>query len=74
MHIILIEHSTLINLYTFSSAVAPRVGIIMGSDSDLPVMKDAAVILDKFDVPYEVRFHGSLFTILVTNLQYAYLS
>ncbi|XP_056169439.1 phosphoribosylaminoimidazole carboxylase, chloroplastic isoform X6 [Syzygium oleosum] len=27
----------------------------MGSDSDLPVMKDAARILDAFDVPYEVR-------------------
>ncbi|TDX51818.1 5-(carboxyamino)imidazole ribonucleotide mutase [Orenia marismortui] len=30
------------------------VGIIMGSDSDLPVMKDAAKILDKFGVPYEI--------------------
>ncbi|WCJ43853.1 phosphoribosylaminoimidazole carboxylase putative / AIR carboxylase putative [Euphorbia peplus] len=37
------------------SAVAPRVGIIMGSDSDLPVMKDAARILDMFGVPHEVR-------------------
>ncbi|KDP23690.1 hypothetical protein JCGZ_23523 [Jatropha curcas] len=37
------------------SAVTSRVGIIMGSDSDLPVMKDAARILDMFDVPYEVR-------------------
>ncbi|KAF3651248.1 Phosphoribosylaminoimidazole carboxylase, chloroplastic [Capsicum annuum] len=35
-------------------AVAPRVGIIMGSDSDLPVMKDAAKILKEFDVPAEV--------------------
>ena len=34
--------------------VAPRVGIIMGSDSDLPVMKDAAKILNDFDVPIEV--------------------
>ncbi|KAK3017798.1 hypothetical protein RJ639_004411, partial [Escallonia herrerae] len=33
----------------------PRVGIIMGSDSDLPVMKDAAIILDEFDVSTEVR-------------------
>ncbi|GFZ14588.1 phosphoribosylaminoimidazole carboxylase, putative [Actinidia rufa] len=37
------------------TAVSPRVGIIMGSDSDLPVMKDAARILNIFDVPYEVR-------------------
>ncbi|XP_057476263.1 phosphoribosylaminoimidazole carboxylase, chloroplastic-like [Actinidia eriantha] len=37
------------------TAVSPRVGIIMGSDSDLPVMKDAARILNIFDVPHEVR-------------------
>ncbi|TQD92928.1 hypothetical protein C1H46_021408 [Malus baccata] len=37
------------------SAVTPRVGIIMGSDSDLPVMKDAAKILNMFGVPNEVR-------------------
>ena len=35
-------------------AEIPRVGIIMGSDSDLPVMKDAAKILDTFNVTYEV--------------------
>lgn len=37
------------------SAVSPRVAIIMGSDSDLPVMKDAAEVLKDFDVPCEVR-------------------
>lgn len=37
------------------STVTPRVGIIMGSDSDLPVMKDAAKILREFNVPAEVR-------------------
>ena len=26
----------------------------MGSDSDLPCMKDAAIILDKFNIPYEL--------------------
>ncbi|XP_071729817.1 phosphoribosylaminoimidazole carboxylase, chloroplastic [Rutidosis leptorrhynchoides] len=35
--------------------VAPRVGIIMGSDSDLPVMKEAAKVLSDFDVSVEVR-------------------
>lgn len=30
------------------------VGIIMGSDSDLKVMEDAAKILEKFDVKFEV--------------------
>nr|XP_043609986.1 phosphoribosylaminoimidazole carboxylase, chloroplastic isoform X2 [Erigeron canadensis] len=34
---------------------APRVGIIMGSDSDLPVMKEAAKVLHEFDVSAEVR-------------------
>jgi 5-(carboxyamino)imidazole ribonucleotide mutase len=31
-----------------------KVGIIMGSDSDLPVMKGACEILDELQVPYEV--------------------
>ncbi len=30
------------------------VGIIMGSDSDLPVMQDAADILKEFDIPFEL--------------------
>lgn len=32
----------------------PLVGIIMGSPSDLRVMKEAAQILDEFDIPYEL--------------------
>ena len=32
-----------------------KVGIIMGSDSDLPVMSKAAEILDELQVPYEHR-------------------
>lgn len=32
----------------------PLVGIIMGSDSDLPVMQAAADILDSFEIPYEI--------------------
>ena len=34
---------------------APAIGIAMGSDSDLPVMEDAADVLDDFDVSYEMR-------------------
>lgn len=30
------------------------ISIIMGSDSDLPIMKDAAKILDDFKIPYEL--------------------
>ena len=31
----------------------PLVGVVMGSDSDWPVMKAAAGVLDEFGVPYE---------------------
>ncbi|MBO8158298.1 5-(carboxyamino)imidazole ribonucleotide mutase [Thermosyntropha sp.] len=33
----------------------PKVGIIMGSDSDLPVMKEAADILEKLGIEYEFK-------------------
>jgi 5-(carboxyamino)imidazole ribonucleotide mutase len=32
----------------------PSVGIIMGSKSDLPVMKEAAEFLDEMSIPYEL--------------------
>ena len=32
----------------------PRVGVIMGSDSDLPTMKESAEILDFFGINYEL--------------------
>src|ERR1700694_5251012 len=35
-------------------AAAPRVGVIMGSDSDWSVMQDAAHALAEFDIPFEV--------------------
>ncbi|MEK7299310.1 MAG: AIR carboxylase family protein, partial [Candidatus Margulisiibacteriota bacterium] len=31
-----------------------KVGIIMGSQSDLDVMQEAATVLDSFDVPFEL--------------------
>ena len=34
---------------------SPRVGIIMGSDSDLEVMKNAAIILDELDIAFEIK-------------------
>jgi 5-(carboxyamino)imidazole ribonucleotide mutase len=34
-------------------AAAPRVGIVMGSDSDWPVMKDAAEALGEFGISFE---------------------
>ena len=33
----------------------PRVSIIMGSTSDLPVMKEAAEILNEFRIPFEIN-------------------
>jgi len=33
----------------------PLVGIIMGSDTDLPVMTESARMLDKFSIPYEIE-------------------
>ena len=33
----------------------PIVGIIMGSDSDLPIMKEAAEMLEQFGVEYEIK-------------------
>jgi 5-(carboxyamino)imidazole ribonucleotide mutase len=33
----------------------PIVGIVMGSDSDWPVMEPAALALEEFDVPYEAH-------------------
>lgn len=33
---------------------APQVGIVMGSDSDLEVMKEAADVLNQFGVPYDL--------------------
>lgn len=35
-------------------ALAPRVGVIMGSDSDWNVMEDAVTALVEFEVPFEV--------------------
>lgn len=34
--------------------MSKKVSIIMGSDSDLPVMKEAAIILEEFDIEVEV--------------------
>jgi 5-(carboxyamino)imidazole ribonucleotide mutase len=37
-----------------SKLVTPLVGIIMGSDSDLAIMKDAAEVLKDFNIPFEL--------------------
>ncbi len=37
----------------------PLVGIVMGSDSDLPIMEETAKILDEFEIPYEVTISSA---------------
>jgi len=41
--------------YETSSMGQPIVGIVMGSESDWPVMQKAVAELNSFDVPFEVR-------------------
>ncbi len=36
-----------------------KVGIIMGSDSDLPIIKKATDMLDSLEVPYEVHIYSA---------------
>jgi len=34
---------------------APKVGILMGSRNDLPTLEAGAAVLDKLEIPYEIR-------------------
>ena len=36
-------------------SMSPLVGIVMGSESDLKVVEDAASVLDEMDIPFEIR-------------------
>jgi len=49
----------------------PLVGIIMGSDSDLPTMREAAEVLDEFGIPYEMTILSAHRT---PNKMYEYAS
>lgn len=37
----------------------PLVGILMGSDSDLPIMEEAAKVLKDFGIPYEITISSA---------------
>lgn len=37
----------------------PLVGIVVGSDSDLPVMAQCAALLDQFSIPYEITISSA---------------
>jgi phosphoribosylaminoimidazole carboxylase PurE protein len=41
------------------SGAKPVVGIIMGSDSDLPTMQEAVKILKQFEIPYEIGVYSA---------------
>ncbi len=38
-----------------SKSTTPTIGIVMGSDSDLSVMREAAHVCDEFGIPYEIK-------------------
>ncbi|MGH3517882.1 MAG: 5-(carboxyamino)imidazole ribonucleotide mutase [Haloechinothrix sp.] len=42
-----------------AESTAPAVGVIMGSDSDWPVLEAAGAALAEFDVPYEVGVYSA---------------
>ncbi len=46
--------STTVNATAPGPGPRPLVGIIMGSDSDLPVMQETADLLREFGIPYEM--------------------
>ena len=45
--------------YTQSGPTAPKVGIIMGSKSDLPIMTKTAELLNQLEISYEIRVISS---------------
>jgi 5-(carboxyamino)imidazole ribonucleotide mutase len=38
-----------------NASAAPKIALVMGSQSDWPTMRRAAEVLDKLDVPYDAR-------------------
>ena len=39
--------------------MSKKIGIVMGSDSDLPVVEKAMAVLDEYGVPYEVHVYSA---------------
>ena len=48
-------------------AEGPQVGVVMGSDSDLPCMQGAIAVLERFSIPHEVRVLSAHRTPLVMS-------
>jgi len=51
----LIAYFCLICIVNYNIRMEPKVSIIMGSTSDLPVMEGAAKILNDFRIPFEMN-------------------
>ena len=45
--------------YTFLEVTMKKVGIVMGSDSDLPILRKAMDMLDTLGVPYETHIYSA---------------
>ncbi|CCQ56616.1 Phosphoribosylaminoimidazole carboxylase catalytic subunit [Crocosphaera watsonii WH 0005] len=48
------SNGSLFYYLTLMSSSSPLIGIIMGSDSDLPTMDKAIAVCQRFEVPWEV--------------------
>ena len=49
----------LLRSFSFWRCFMKKIGIIMGSDSDLPIIQKAVDVLKAFDVPYEVHIYSA---------------
>ena len=54
-----IPYGVSVSFCVFKEVNMKKVGIIMGSDSDLPVVRKAIDTLASFDVPYEVHIYSA---------------
>ena len=54
-----IPHGVSVSFCVFKEVNMKKVGIIMGSDSDLPVVRKAIDTLASFDVPFEVHIYSA---------------
>lgn len=50
-----IQYSKGLSINFYQKHMRPRVSIIMGSTSDLPVMEKAAALLNEFEIPFEIN-------------------
>ena len=46
-------------LFTYLGGKMKKVGIVMGSDSDLPVVRKAVDTLKSFDIPFEIHVYSA---------------